>query len=34
MRNEDAKWLYRWTNPIAEYQDWNRKGHGTYVRVA
>jgi hypothetical protein len=34
MRNEDAKWLYRWANPIAEYQDWNRKGHGTYVRVA
>ena len=34
MRNEDAKWLYRWTNPIAEYQDWDRIGHGTYVRVA
>jgi hypothetical protein len=34
MRNEDAKWLYRWANPVAEYQDWNRKGHGTYVRVA
>ena len=34
MRNEDAKWLYRWANPIAAYQDWDRKGHGTYVRVA
>lgn len=34
MRNEDAKWLYRWANPIAAYQDWNRKGRGTSVRVA
>lgn len=33
MRNNDAKWLYRWTLPVAEYRDWNRKGHGTYVRV-
>lgn len=33
MRNSDAKWLYRWTLPVAEYIDWNRKGHGTYVHV-
>ncbi len=33
MRNEDAKWLYRWTTPIASAQDWDRKGSGTKVRV-
>jgi hypothetical protein len=33
MRNSDAKWLYRWTLPVADYADWNRKGHGTYVRI-
>lgn len=33
LRNKDAKWLYRWTNPTAEPGDWNRKGLGTRVRV-
>ncbi len=33
MRTEDARWLYRWTSPIATSDDWNRMGHGTYVHV-
>lgn len=33
MRTEDAKWLYRWTTPIAEYKEWERKGYGTRVTV-
>lgn len=33
MRVEDAKWLYRWSNPIAEPGDWTRKGYGTRVEV-
>jgi hypothetical protein len=34
MRNQDAKWLYRWSLPVIEPRDWHRKGRGTYVRVA
>jgi hypothetical protein len=38
MRNEDAKWLFRWTTPYWEtpVQDssaWDRRGHGTIVHV-
>ncbi len=33
MRNQDAKWLYRWSAPVAEANDWNRKGIGTVIRV-
>lgn len=33
MRVEDAKWLYRWSTPIAEPGDWIRKGYGTRVEV-
>ena len=33
MRVEDAKWLYRWSTPVAEPGDWTRKGHGTRVEV-
>jgi hypothetical protein len=33
MRVEDAKWLYRWSTPVAEPGDWTRKGHGTRVVV-
>lgn len=33
MTNEDAKWLYRWSLPIAEAENWNTMGHGTLVRV-
>ena len=33
MRPEDAKWLYRWTTPVAKPSDWTRKGYGTRVEV-
>jgi hypothetical protein len=33
MRNEDARWIYRWTFPSAEHTDWIRKGSGTPVAV-
>jgi lipoprotein-anchoring transpeptidase ErfK/SrfK len=33
LRNEDAKWLYRWSQPSAGAGDWNKKGWGTAVRI-
>jgi len=38
MRNEDAKWLFRWTTPtfkipIETRADWERRGNGTRVDV-
>jgi lipoprotein-anchoring transpeptidase ErfK/SrfK len=33
MRVEDAKWLYRWSTPVAEPGDWTRNGFGTRVEV-
>jgi lipoprotein-anchoring transpeptidase ErfK/SrfK len=33
MRPEEAKWLYRWTNPVARVDEWNRGGFGTRVTV-
>lgn len=33
MRNEDAKWLYRWTTPITTHADWYKQGRGTTVYV-
>jgi hypothetical protein len=33
MRNEEAKWLYRWTVPTAGAWDWTTKGYGTVVKV-
>jgi lipoprotein-anchoring transpeptidase ErfK/SrfK len=33
MRNEDAKWFYRWSQPSAEATDWNKKGWGTVIRI-
>jgi len=33
MHMEDAKWLYRWSTPVAEPHDWERKGYGTRVTV-
>jgi lipoprotein-anchoring transpeptidase ErfK/SrfK len=33
MRIEDAKWLYRWSTPVAKPSDWTRKGYGTRVEV-
>lgn len=38
MRNEDAKWLFRWSTPefktpIESRSDWERRGNGTLVEV-
>jgi hypothetical protein len=33
MRNEDAKWLYRWSQPHAGAQEWLTTGLGTVVKV-
>jgi hypothetical protein len=33
MRNEDAKWLYRWTTPRIRHSDWYKLGRGTLVQV-
>lgn len=34
LRNEDAKWLYRWSEPSAGQQDWNKKGWGTLAKIS
>jgi hypothetical protein len=34
LRNEDARWLYRWSLPGAGTRDWNRKGWGTPVQIS
>lgn len=33
MRNEDAKWLFRWTTPAASGEDIEMRGMGTLVTV-
>ncbi len=33
MRTEDAKWLYRWSTPVASVKDWESKGHGTKLHI-
>ena len=39
MRNEDARWLFRWTSPVFDSykiessKDWEKTGHGTTVLV-
>jgi len=38
LRNEDAKWLFRWTTPvytvpIESRLDWERRGYGTLIVV-
>lgn len=33
MRPEEAKWLWRWTTPVARHDEWLRKGKGTSVTV-
>ncbi|MGB2911324.1 MAG: L,D-transpeptidase, partial [Anaerolineales bacterium] len=38
MRNEDAKWLFRWTTPMYDHEmespsDWELTGNGTRVHV-
>lgn len=33
MANDEAKWIYRWTLPQAEPEEWVKHGWGTYIRV-
>jgi len=30
---DNAKWIYNWTTPIAEPQDWYKHGWGTVINV-
>lgn len=30
---DDAKWVYQWTNPVAQPEDWDRHGWGTTIHV-
>jgi len=39
MRNEDAKWLFRWVSPtfdlpVRNRQDWDSRGYGTQVVIS
>lgn len=34
MRIEEAKWLYRWTTPVASSENWEKIGYGTLVTVS
>ena len=34
MEIEGAKWLYRWTTPVANSRDWYRRGLGTLVIIS
>lgn len=33
LRNEDALWLFRWTDPAYTMRDWYARGKGTLVQV-
>jgi len=33
MRTEEAKWIFRWTTPVAEPNKWENRGYGTLVVV-
>ena len=33
MRNEDARWIFRWSNPVCSPHEWTRTGFGTRVSV-
>jgi hypothetical protein len=33
MRNDDAKWLYRWTTPQVHHSEWYKLDRGTQVQV-
>lgn len=33
MRNHEANWLFRWTNPLTPPGIWEERGRGTTVRV-
>jgi hypothetical protein len=33
MHTDDALWLYRWTVPVIQIEDWDKRGYGTQVTV-
>lgn len=33
MRIDEAKWIYRWTTPVASAEDWEKRGYGTRIIV-
>ncbi|MDX1437437.1 MAG: L,D-transpeptidase [Anaerolineales bacterium] len=33
MRNHEAKWIYRWTTPQGDPEEWEHRGRGTVVEV-
>jgi hypothetical protein len=33
MRNQDARWIYRWTTPVIEPGEWYTRGSGTLIEV-
>ena len=33
MRIDEAKWIYRWTTPVASAEDWEKRGYGTRIFV-
>lgn len=33
MRNDDAKWLFRWSTPSCQPEDWYVQGRGTVIDV-
>lgn len=33
LRSVDAKWLFRWTDPVYDPSDWYKMGYGTLVQV-
>ena len=33
MRNEDARWIYRWSTPVVQHSDWYKMGRGTRIQV-
>jgi lipoprotein-anchoring transpeptidase ErfK/SrfK len=33
LSNEDARWLFRWTDPVFTQKDWYVRGEGTLVQV-
>jgi lipoprotein-anchoring transpeptidase ErfK/SrfK len=34
MKNNEAKWLYRWSTPVIDFGEWDKNGMGTRVTVA
>jgi hypothetical protein len=33
LRSVDAKWLFRWTEPVYDPSDWYKIGYGTLVQI-